>query len=547
MAMNRVASVLNVNEQHLSDYLAVLRRRRKPAILVGSVILLLSVLVALFWPPVYRSTATILIERQIPRDLVQSTVASFASERIQIIAKRVLTRDNLVRIAQQFNLFPDLLKAGDTGDVVERMRKAVLIDMRDAQVNDPGSETSGKAQIAFELSYEASTPQAAENVAKELTALFVNENIRIRTAEATGATEFLSQESQRLSEKISVLEAKLAAYKAKNVGRLPELMNMNMAMLDRSQRESDDSERSIYALEERKLLLQSQLAQVEPYAGNSPGGHLKELETQYLSASSIYSPDHPDVVRLRREIVSLKRELGVTDERAALESEYKKLRDQLSVAEQKYAPDHPDVVRLKKMVTAMEQKLTKTDDPAQLRFTIKPDNPAYIALKTQLDTVDLNLKEAKERRAQVQKKARDYENRIVETPRVEQEGLALQRDYDNAVKKFRELKDKELQAGVGEQLEKDRLGERFSVIEPPQLPTQPQRPNRPAIILLGLMFSLGGGIGYASYLEYMDRTVRGSRSILALLEAPPLAVIPYIHVGMPILPAPGGAAGAESG
>jgi succinoglycan biosynthesis transport protein ExoP len=514
------------NELHLSDYLAILRRRKKPAIVVGSVIFIVSLLVAMFWPPVYRSTATILIERQIPRDLVQSTVAGYASERIQIIAKRALTRDNLMRIAQQVDLFPDLRKAGDTNDLVERMRKGVLIDMRDAQVNDVRDGTPGKAQIAFELSYEASTPEAAENVAKELVALFVAENVRIRTGEAEGASEFLGQESQRLSQKISELEAKLAEYKARNVGRLPELMNMNMTMLDRSQRESDETERSIYALEERKLLLQSQLAQVEPYAGNSPGGHLKELETQYLSASSIYSPDHPDVVRLRREIASLKRELGVTDERAALEEEYKKVRSQLSVAEQKYGPDHPDVTRLKKMVAAAEARLAKTKDPSQLGFTIKPDNPAYISLKTQLDTVDLNLKEAKERRMQLQKKAGDYENRIVQTPRVEQEGLALQRDYDNAVKKFRELKDKELQAGVAEQLEKESLGERFSVIEPPQRPTRPERPNRPAIILLGLMFSLGGGIGYASYAEYMDRTVRGSRSVLAVLRAPPLALIP---------------------
>lgn len=536
----------DAHELHLTDYLAILRRRRKPAMVTGSLIFLGSVLLAMFWPPVYRSTATILIERQIPRDLVQTTVASYASERLQIISKHALTRDNLVRIAQKFNLFPSLLKDGDTAELAERMRKAVLIDMRDAEVKDQNDGTSGKAEIAFELSYEAPTAEAAESVAKELVALFVNENIRIRTAEAAGATEFLSQESKRLSQRISELEAKLADYKAKNVGRLPELMNMNMTMLDRSQQEGDDAERSIYALEERKLLLQSQLAQVQPYAGNSPGGRLKDLETQYLAASSIYSPDHPDVVRLRREIMSLKRELGVTDERAALESQYKKLQGELSVAQQKYAPDHPDVTRLKKMVAATEEQLAKTQDPSRIGFTIKPDNPAYIALKTQLDTVDLNLKEAKERRVQLQNKAREYENRITQTPRVEQEGLALQRDYDNAVKKFRELKDKELQAGVGEQLEKDSLGERFSVIEPPQRPTRPERPNRPAIILLGLMLSLGGGIGYASYSEYMDRTVRGSRSILALLGTPPLALIPDMRPKDEISPNGHGARGGVS-
>src|SRR4030065_684246 len=149
------------NEQHLSDYLAILRRRRKPSLVIASVIILFSALLAMFWPPVYRSTATILIEQQqIPQDLVPSSVTSYAGERIQIISKRAMTRENLLRVEQQFDLFPNIRQAGDISEILQRIEKGIIVDMLDAQVNDPRSGASGKANIAFELSYEARTPEA---------------------------------------------------------------------------------------------------------------------------------------------------------------------------------------------------------------------------------------------------------------------------------------------------------------------------------------------------------------------------------------------------
>ena len=529
------------NEQHLSDYLAILRRRRKPSLVIASVIILFSALLAMFWPPVYRSTATILIEQQqIPQDLVPSSVTSYAGERIQIISKRAMTRENLLRVEQQFDLFPGLRQAGDISEILQRMRKGIIVDMLDAQVNDPRSGASGKANIAFELSYEARTPEAAESVAKELVTVFLRENIRILTEKAEGASEFLGEESQRLSQRISELEARLAEFKSKNTGRLPELMTMNMSMLDRSQRDIEEAERQIYNLDERKLLLQSQLSQVEPYAGlNSPGGRLRMAQSEYLSAMAKYSPDHPDVVRARREVEALKKEAGIQDGRDTIEAEYKKVRAELAAAREKYAEDHPDAIRLKNSLAILGEKLKAAPSSEQRGIALKPDNPAYISLLTQQDTVELNLKEAKERRARLKEKVRDYESRITQTPHVEQEGLSLQREYDNAVKKFREIKDKELQAGGSEQLEKGSRGERFTVLEPPQLPTRPVRPNRSAIILLGLVFALGGGVGYASYAEYMDRTIRGSRSVRAVLRTPPLAVIPYIAPVGNVLPGSG--------
>lgn len=540
------ATVQRHTEQHLSDYLEILRRRKKQVLRVAAAIFIFSVILAFVIPPVYRSEATILIEQQeVPQELVRSTVTGYANQRLQVLQKLVLTNANLLQIAHKFGLYPekDRTEANDR-KIAGKLRAGTKIEAVSANVTDPRSGTSMMATISFKVSHDADSPEVAQAVTNELVKLFLNENVRIRTQHAESTSGFMGAEEERLREHLAELEAKLAAFKERNTGRLPELMNMNMQLLERTQREIEDTERQIYNLEERKLLLQGQLAQVEPFTGRSPGGRLREAQTDYMTAIAKYSPDHPDVVRARREVEALKREAGVQDGQASIEAEFRKTRADLASARERYAESHPDVVRLKTSLAALEGQLKSAPATTQSGFAMKPDNPAYIALQTQLDTVNLNLKAAKEQRQRAREKVGDYERRVVQTPRVEQEGLALQREYDGASKKYREVKEGLMGAQAAVDLERGQRGGRFSLLEPAQLPGSPHAPNRRAFILLGLVLGFGAGIGYASYSEYMDRTIRGSRTVVAILNTPPLAVIPYLPGGNTL---PGGAIRTETG
>ncbi len=521
---------------HLADYLSILRRRKKQVKLVAALVFLVSVILAFVIPPQYRSTATILIEQQqVPRDLVPSTVTGYANQRLQIIQKRVMTDENLLRIAEKYQLISGKGKL-DSSDkkIVTRMRRETKFVTDSANVTDPRSGTSMMATISFKLSHTADSPEIAQKVANELTDYVLQENITIRTQLAEKTSGFFSGEEGKLRQQLSELEEKLAFYKTKNTGRLPELLNLNMSLMERTQKELEDVERQIYSLEERRLELQGQLATVEPYTGQGPGGRLREVQTQYLSAAAVYAPNHPDVVKLRRELEMLRKETGAVDEREALDKEYKKTRAELIKAREKYADNHPDVTRLKASLAALEQKLKSTTSSSPMGFALKPDNPAYISIQTQLATIGISLKAASEQRARAKQKLAEYESRVVQTPNVEQEGLALKREYDSTVKKYREIKENLLGADIAVELEKGQKGERFSLLEAPQLPDSPDIPNRKAFILLGIVLGLGGGIGYASIAEYMDRTIRGSMAIASVLRVPPLAVIPHIPLGDPV-------------
>lgn len=517
---------------HLSDYLAILRRRRRQITKVAFGVFAVAALLAVFMPAVYRSTAKLLIEQQeVPTDLVPSTVTGYMNQRIRVIETRVLTPAHLTAIAEKAELYPKERADKREQAIATKMRRNIKIETLNANVTDPRSGAASMATIAFNVSYDAHSPETAQKVAHELALLFANESRAVRTQKAERASGFLGEEEQKLGRHVAELEAKLAAYKEKNSGRLPELMNLNMQMLERTQHELEESERQIYNLEERRLQLQSQLGLVEPHTGNSPGGRLRQVQTEYLSASSVYSPDHPDVVRLKRELDALRKQTGIGGNRGVLEDRYKKTQAELAEARDKYAPDHPDVVKLEKSLESITGQLGRAPaDPSG--FAIKPDNPAYVSMQNQLDTVALNLKAFHEQRARAREKLADYESRVVQTPRVEQEGLALQREYESAVKKYREVKANLMGADLSLELERDQRGERYSILEAPELPESPEQPNRKAFLLLGLVLGLGSGIGYASIAEYMDRTVRGPVAVAGVLRAPPLAVIPYIPNGL---------------
>jgi hypothetical protein len=157
-----------------------------------------------------------------------------------------------------------------------------------------------------------------------------------------------------------------------------------------------------------------------------------------------------------------------------------------------------------------------------------PDNPAYVQIQTQIESADTQIRSLKTKKAELEAKRADYEQRLIETPQVEREYSALQRNLKNATAEYENIHTKLVSAEIGQQLEKDSKGERFEIIEPPILPEEPVSPNRPAILFLSFVLALGCGVGYAAVAESMDDAVHGSKSIAMTVGTAPLAVIPYM-------------------
>ncbi len=524
----------------LGDYVAVLKRRKVQFIATVFAILTISAAIALLWPPTYRSSATILIEQQeIPADLVRSTVTSYADQRIQLISQRVMTSANLQRIIEQFGLYEKELQTESLLMVLEKMRENIELEMITADVVDPKHGRPVAATIAFTISFDYEVPTMAQRVANELVSLFLNENLKQRSNLAGEASTFLREEARKLEQQVAALETALADFKEKNVNRLPELVQLNLQLMERTERELAEVQRQIRALEERRIYLESELAQIAPnslrYSATgerifSPEDRLTDLRAKFITASAVYAENHPDLKKMRKEIAALERELQPDGMALELQTQLKDLDTQRIELAERYSDQHPDVKRIqnsiKNMQLVLDQELIK--EKPENPSAPKPDNPAYIQLQAQLEAAKSELSSFRKNREELLAKLDEYEKRITSAPQVEKEYRNLTRDYENALAKYQEIKAKQMEAELAETLEKENKGERFSLVEPPQRPEEPVSPNRLAIMFLGFVFAMIGGVGVTATAEALDGAIHGPRGVVRATGMPPLAVIPCI-------------------
>lgn len=528
------------NPKGLKDYLKILKRRKFQFILPFIIILSSSVVLALRLPPLYRSTAMILVEAQgIPRDLVRTIVTGFADQRIHIIKQRVMSRASLLKIIDQYGLYKDMRKKKTTEEVLEKMAKAMDLKVINAAGTDQATGRPANATIAFTLSFDGENPSLTQKVNNELTSLFLGENLKIRKRNVQETTAFLEQEAVKLFNRIEEIEHQIVALKGKSSNALPELLQFNMQRLEQVNRDLGETDRQIRSLKDREALLESQLTAINPHLSVVPGSgeiipnsvdRLRFLRSQYVSMSAHRSPDHPDLVQIRREIMALE---GVVDEPGdaiALEERLFDERSRFQDLLKKYGEDHPDVISSKRIMAALSAEIKKQSKSPEAPGTLenKPNNPAYITIEAQLAITKSDRKTLTELKEALKRQKTEYVSRIEASPAVEKAYSSLYRERENLVVKYREIKAKLLEAEVAEGLETQRKGERFSLIQPATLPEKPVKPNRPAILFIGFVFSLAAGFGCSAGAETLDGKIYDAGNLETITGTFPLGVIPLI-------------------
>jgi uncharacterized protein involved in exopolysaccharide biosynthesis len=405
-------------------------------------------------------------------------------------------------------------------------------------VIDPRSGRPTQATIAFSVSYDSHSPELALKVANELTTLYLNENLTSRTQTSQQTSAFFSEQASREQAHMAELDKKLAAFKEKHHDDLPEVAQINIQTAERTDLDLRDAENRIAAFDSQRVLLQAQLAQINPNAvvysdtGQRVFGaedRLKALKAQLAGYKARYGPDHPDVISTQREVDGLEKEVkaqnGTADQLRQLSEAKAKLASDL----EKYSADHPDVVRLKREVDSLE-KAVQADANTDTQRTegLHADNPVYIQVKGELDALTVDRESAVKKRDELRAKFDDYEKRLAQSPEVERQFREIASELESAQLKYQEILSKQTEAQVSSNLETERKGEKFTLIEPPQPPEKPISPNRFLILIIGMLLSGAFGFGAVVAQDSLDASVRGPGDIRQLLQVPALASIPII-------------------
>jgi len=498
-----------------------------------------AVMLAMLLPPTYRSTATILIEQQeIPQEMVRSVITSFADQRVQVTSQRVMTTQNLLQLIDRYNLYPDIREKEPREVLLAKIRGDIGMHMISADVVDPRSGRPTQATIAFAVSYQNHSPELALKVANELTTLYLNENLTSRTRLSQQTSDFFGEEAARQSQHIAELDQALADFKHAHHDELPEVSQLNIQMAERTELDLRDAQSRLSGLDSQRVLLQAQLAQLSPNAVvYSDSGQrvfnaedrLKDLKSKLASYKARYAPNHPDVISTQREVDGLEKEVHAEDGTSDRLRQLSDAKAQLAEASAKYSADHPDVLRLKREVDRLQAAVAAdANSSAEQTKHEHADNPVYIQVKGQLDALTVERENAVKKRDELQAKYDDYERRLSKSPDVERQYREMARGLESAQLKYQEILAKQTEAQVAQNLETERKGEKFTMIEPPQRPEKPVSPNRTLIICIGLLLAIAAGVGAVMARESFDGSVRGPGDIRQLLQVPALASIPVI-------------------
>ena len=478
---------------NLSDFNDIIRRRRWSFIIPTTAVFLLAVVIALALAPVYKSTATILIEEQeIPLDFVVTTVTSFVEQRLQSINQRIMSTTRLLEIIDRFNLYANERRRLTTEEIIEKMREDVVLEPISTEVMDRRTGRATMATIAFTLSYAAQEPpETVQKVATQLTSLFLEENLMVRERQTSETSEFLRDESQRVRQQMEQIEAAIAVFKQAHINELPEMLQLNMQELSNIERNIERLQENLRTLKQREGYLEAELSTTSPKwqrnwvaEKDEDIRRLEVLEVQLISLKTRYSDAYPDVAKTRQEIDDLKQRL-----------------------------DAEGVDYVRKRGNNEEEK---------------PENPAYISLAAQLSGVRSEIDTINRMIANFETTATDYKKRIAATPAVEENYNALLGRQANTRLKYNDLLQKTMEAEVAQGLEKDQKGERFTLIDPARLPEKPFKPNRWAIVLIGLVLGIGTGVGFAALKEITDTAAYTPETLTRQTGGPVLAAIPVI-------------------
>ncbi|MEL7043657.1 MAG: hypothetical protein AAGL66_01365 [Pseudomonadota bacterium] len=494
-------------------------------------------------PPVYEAKATILVEDQsVSADFVRATNTGFASQQIEVSRRRVLTVDTVADIVNRNRLYRkrDGLPRVASPELSRRFRRDMSIELVSAETMNPKSFRPQEITIAFTVAFRARKANKAKNVVDELVTLFLNENQRDRSSVATNTSEFLTAEASRLNTELEGLGQELADFKVANDGSLPEQYEFNLDALARAQTKLSQSSLRLQQLQKQQIEFRSRLAGIEPFvAADSKKAasslndidRLRALQTELRRKAAIYKDNHPDIVRLNREIADLQQSLGVGTDVADLTRQLEQQRASLADLRQKYADDFFEVRNAERVLRELETRVSeaRAESRERVQEQSTPNNPAYLLVASQLESVEVELEAVRAERAAMESRIGELEELLRRAPNVEREYNTLVRNYENANDKYQDVKAKAREASVASNLEVEQKGERFIVIEPAFAPIHPISPNRPAIVLIGVVLALGAGIGVALVRDTLKGAMHGAADVMRYVGAPPIAVVPYLQ------------------
>ncbi len=434
--------------------LVALWRRKALVAAIAAAVFAVGTAVVMTRPSIYEATVVVRVEPQRPgEEMVQRTVSELIEQRLLTVRQELMARPVLQKAIEEMNLYPDLVSEKGMEAAISQMRKDLAVRI--------------EGENAFELTYASRDPQVAAQVANRLPAIFAEETLKLRQAQAARATQLFREEMDALAKAVSSWERKIAQFKVDHIGELPEQLEANMRGLERVSALLQTKSEELRVAEARR----SELARVRN-AADSEAGRLESAEhgltRALVAARTTWTEDHPEVKRLSSEL----------------------------------------------------ENMTARRKDAEGRMWAERQERARVA--TLIENIQKEISD-------LQRNAETYQRRLDNTPKWAHELGVLNRDYEITRTKYQSVVSRKVEAELAEELEAKSAKSLFNVISPAGVPGIPAKPDRVTGMLIALLVALGLGVLTGVVMEMRDDSIRDGSELKDRLTLPVLAVVPNMQ------------------
>ena len=266
----------------------------------------------------------------------------------------------------------------------------------------PTPGTDSRQLPGFHVEVTFADPRTAQQICTEITSMILAQNSVDRQKQVKVTTDFLSQQLEEAKQSLDAQDAKLAQFKRQYLGALPEEEQTNLSILMGMNAQLEANTQALSRAQQDKAFTESVLSQQEANWKASQTGQNPDTAEQQLSA----------------------------------------LQDQLTSLLSRYTPEHPDVIKLKNQIEELKRQLAaqKSDAPANSTSQPPTREPAQIQqLRAKLRQDEISITDLTHRQSQIQEQIRQLQGRVQASPVVEQQFKELTRNYQTALDFYNDL------------------------------------------------------------------------------------------------------------
>jgi polysaccharide chain length determinant protein (PEP-CTERM system associated) len=441
-------------------------------------------------PKRYTSETMVLVEQPtVGPDYVKPVISEDLSQRLASMKEKILSVTRLQPVIEKLGLYAADRSSVHIEDLVERLRKVVQI-----KPMEPTPGTQSRQLPGFYVDVTFNNPQLAQQICTEITSMFLEQSATERKQQAKETTNFLSKQLEESKKSLDDQDAKLAQFKRQYLGSLPEEQQSNLNILTGMNAQLEANTQALSRAQQDRVFNETLLGQQEASRKASDTGQNPETAEQQLGA----------------------------------------LQDQLTSLQARYTPEHPDVIKLKNQIAELKKRTEEapkntpsTKGPTQVAAA---ESPQIQQLRARLRQDDMNIADLNKRQVQIQDGIRQLQSRVQASPMVEQQLKELSRNYQTAQDFYNDLLKKWQNAGVAGDLVSQQESEQFRVYDPPSLPDRPSFPKKINFAGGGLGAGLALGLAILYLIVVADKSMHTERDVELALKLPVLALVPVLEV-----------------